>query len=36
MYYYSNQEETIVEERNKMGATINKYAKGKYLGKVTP
>ncbi len=35
MYFPQNSEETIIEERHpKSGAVINKYAKGKYLGKV--
>lgn len=27
-------EETIIEEKNKQGTTVNKYIKGRYLGKV--
>jgi hypothetical protein len=34
MYCVIDLEETIVEEKNKNGSILNKYMKGRYLGKV--
>jgi hypothetical protein len=33
--YHYDSEETVIEEKNRQGTTVNKYIKGRYLGKVT-